>query len=417
MDRELSKEFTQKQRLKNFIRITLAVVIVLSLLYGLQSFLSPSLKRSVLRTAIAETGSIEATITASGIVVPEFEQVLTSPVQSKIDSVFHRAGEHIQKGESIVALNNEFLLIQHNKLKDEYELKKNKKVQFKLSLERQQIDLKAQQDIQKLRIKSLESKLQQEKQLFEIGAGAKMSMEKAAIDLEIAQRELRQLDRQIKNQQESLQADLKELDLEIHIQKKNMDELSRQMELAEAKSDRDGVITWVNDNIGSTVNKGDVIVRIADLNSFKVESRISDMHAAKLQVGSPVNVRANDIDLKASIANIRPTIENGVITFIVKLEDKKHQVLRSNLRVDVFVITSFKNDVVRVKNGPYVNGSGEQDIFIINGSKAIRKTVMVGATNFDYVEIMNDINPGDEVIISNMQGYIHHSEIELIFDE
>ncbi len=413
MDRELSSEFLQKEKLKNYGKVIAVIVLIIIGFLGFRSIIKPTINSSILHTAIAETGPIEATITASGTVVPEFEQVITSSIQSKVDSIFHRAGEHIKSGESIISLNKEFVLISYNKLKDEYELKQNKKNQLKLNLERQLIDIQARYDIQKLKIESLRKKMQQEKRLFEIGAGSKNEMEKAVLDLEIAKRELIQLQSQINNQQLSLIADLKSLDLEIHIQKRNMDELKRQIELAEAKAEKDGVITWVNENIGSTVNKGDVIARIADLNSFKVEAKISDMHVSKLQVGNPVNVRINETDLRGTISNIRPTIENGVITCIIKLEDKKHELLRSNLRVDVYVVTSYVDNVVRVKNGPYINGSGEQDIFVIEVNKAIRKTVNVGATNFDYVEMTNEIQPGDKVIISNMQEYIHHKEIEI----
>ncbi len=413
MDRELSEDFVKKQKLKNYTRVAIIVVTVLLVFVGFKNLLTPSVKKSILHTAVAEMGSIEASITASGIVAPEFEQVITSPILSKINSVLFRAGEHIQAGQRIVSLNKEFITSEYNKLNDAFELKKNKKIQLKLNMNRQQIDLHAQHDIKKLKIKSLESKLEQEKRLFEIGAGAKATFEKAQLDLEIAHREFIQLGGQINNQKESIRADLKELDLEIRIQKENLDELNRQRELAESRAEKNGVITWVNEDIGSVVNKGDVIARIADLNSFKVEARISEIHAAKLKTGNPVNIRVNETSLRGIIVNIRPTIEKGIITFIVKLNDKKHASLRSNLRVDVFVITSMVENVVRVKNGPFINGSGEQEIFVIDGDKAIRKSVNVGAINFDYAEMKNNIKPGDKIIISNMEEYIHQEKIDL----
>ena len=137
------------------------------------------------------------------------------------------------------------------------------------------------------------------------------------------------------------------------------------------------------------------------------------MHASKFLVGNLVNVRINETDLEGYISNNKPAIENGIISFTVQLKEKKHSSLRSNLRVDVFVITSSKDNVVRVKNGPFINGSGPQDIFVIKGDRAFRKTVTIGATNFDFVELEDQIKPGDEIIISNMQEYDHLKEIAL----
>ena len=219
------------------------------------------------------------------------------------------------------------------------------------------------------------------------------------------------LQKQMENQRKSLEADITEHDLEIRITERNLQELRRQLRLAEAKSESDGVVTWVADRIGSAVNVGDPLARIADLNSFKVEGSISDMHSDKLKLDGPIKVRVSGIDLYGKIVNIDPSMENGIARFIVELEQNNHANLRPNLRVDVFVITNTKENVVRVENGPFVNGSGIQDIFVIDDDKAIRKTVTIGAVNFDYVEITDQVHPGDEVITSDMTKYIQHTEI------
>ncbi len=413
MDRDLSSKHMQRQKLKMSLKIGSVVIVIIFSLVAFRAILKPTIKRSMMRTAIAETGSIEASITASGIVVPEFEQVITSPIQSKIIRVDRTAGEHIKKGESLLQLDQEFVRLAYDKLKDEHELKKNKETQLRLNLERRLIDLQAEFDIKILKIKSLEEKVELQKRIFEIGAGTEEALNEAKLNLEIARRERDQMQGKIANQEESLHADLKELNLQIKIQGKNMSKLNRQLELAEARADRDGVITWINEDIGAAVNPGDVIARIADLGSFKVEATISDIHAAKLIVGNPVKVRFNNVDLSGKISSIRPTIQNGIITFIVHLDDKTNELLRSNLRVDISVITAFKDNVVRAENGPFVNGSGQQDIFVIEGDLAIRKTVIIGATNFDYVEIQNNVNPGNEIIINDMEDYIHLKHIEI----
>ncbi|MCP4580736.1 MAG: HlyD family efflux transporter periplasmic adaptor subunit [candidate division Zixibacteria bacterium] len=411
MDRELSTQYKRKKKLLKYSGVAATIIIIVISVMGFRYILGSSVNRSMIRTAVAEIGSIEASITASGNVVPEYEQIITSPIQSKIDKVFKNAGESIQAGQSILKLNQEFIMMAYDGLKDELKLKINRKSQLNLKLERSRIDLQAAYDIKELQTTAIAAKLEQEKHLYEIGAGTKVNLDQAQLNLEVSRRELEQLRKQIDNQQKSLEADLRELELQIRIQEKDVEKLEREIELAEAKADRDGVITWVNDDIGATINKGDVIARVADLGSFKIEANISDIHAAKLHVGNPVKIRIGGQDLAGEIVSIRPTIQNGIITFIVELEEKTNSSLRSNLRVDVFVITSFKDDVIRVANGPFANGSGPQDIFIVKGDKAIRKRVTIGATNFDYVEIESNVDIGDKVIISDMSDYIHRKEL------
>lgn len=413
MDKDLSSDYIRKRKVKKIIRYLIVFAFFVILFISFRSIINPSIKRSRIRTDFAEIGSIEGSITASGIVVPEFEQVITSPFTSTIDSVFHKAGDKIEFGEPILKLNNEFTMIAYKKLQDEYEMKINRKNQLKLNLERLLIDLRSEYQIMGLRIESLEAQVKAQEHIYEFGGGAKVNLDQAILHLKIAKLEQQQMGLKIENHEKSLQADLKELDLSIKIHKNNILELEKKLELAEAKSVRNGVITWVKDNIGENVNQGEIIARIADLDKFKIESKISDIHAAKLIVGNPIKARINDIDLSGKISSIEPTIINGIITFFVELEDKTNEMLRSNLRVDVFVITSSKDNVIRVKNGPFVNGSGKQDIFVIEGNKAIRRTVIIGATNFDYAEIEQGIEPGEEVIITDMDDHKHQKEIKI----
>jgi len=413
MDKELSKEHIRKRQLKKTIKYIIILVSFVMIFVVFKNIINPSIQRSRIQTTIAEVGAIEGTITASGIVIPDFEQVLTSPFTSSIDSVYHKAGDKIELGEPILKLNNEFTLIDYKKLQDEYKLKINRKNQLSLNMERMLIDLRAEYEIMHLRIEALEAQVKAQEHIYEFGGGAKVNLDQAILNLKIARLEHIQKGKKIENQEKSLAADLKELDLNITIHENNILELEKRLELAEAKSVRNGVITWVKDNIGENVNQGEIIARIADLEKFKVESKISDIHAPKLIVGNPVKVRINEIDLLGKISNIKPTIENGIINFIVELDDKTNEHLRSNLRVDVFVITSSKNDIIRVENGPFINGSGRQEIFVVEGDNAYRRTVIVGETNFDWVEIEQGLEPGEEVIITSMEDHIHQTKIKI----
>jgi len=144
-----------------------------------------------------------------------------------------------------------------------------------------------------------------------------------------------------------------------------------------------------------------------------VEAEVSDIHIDKLKIDGLAKVRLNEKQLTGRISGIRPTIQNGVVTFTVELDDKTNESLRSNLRVDVDVVTSTIDNIIRAKNGPYVNGSGIQEIFVIEGEKAYKRKVEIGATNFYYVEIQSGVKEGEEVITSNMEDYIHRNEIKI----
>ncbi|GEO02733.1 ABC transporter permease [Adhaeribacter aerolatus] len=413
MDRELSEAKIKQNKRKAYGKIGLVALVVLLAIMGLRLVLKPTVSKATINTAIATLGPIEATITASGVIVPETEEIISSPIPARIQKVLRQSGEKIKTGESVLQLDKESTLTSFNKLKDEQQLKQNKASKLRIELQRDLNDLQAQYNIKKMRVKSLESVVADERYLLKIGGGTPENTRQAELNLQVAQLELKLLQDQIQNKKVAMQADLKELGFEMDMQARDIEELQRTINQAEVTANRNGVVTWVNTEIGAAVNKGDIVARVADLNSFKVKASIADAYADQLRPGGPVIVRVNDTDLRGTISTIEPAVANGIVTFFVQLDYKNHALLRPSLRVEVYAITSFKDKVVRVKNGPFYNGAHDQAVFVVQGDKAVRRTVQIGESNFDFVELKDKIAPGEEVIVSDMKEYSHLSEINL----
>lgn len=413
MDREIPEQTLRKEKLSRIFKIVLIPITILLALMMFRNLLFPKIKSSDILTAVTEIGTIEGTVTASGIVKPEFEKIISSPIQSKIESVKFNTGDKIIPDSSIIELDTETLESEVKKLTDELQLKRNQRTKLSVDMEKRLIDLNTSYDIQQLRLKSLKASVDIKQQLYEIGAATKRELEQAELNRDIASSQLKQIEQQIQNEQKSQEIDLSNLVLQIEIQQTEINSMSRKLHQAKITSSTPGVITWINNNIGVNVTAGEPLVKIADLNSFKIEAKISDMHADKLIIGNPVRIRIGNNDLRGNISAIEPTSENGVITFTLELNDKTNRLLRSNLRVDIYVITSFKENVVRVKSGPFNNGAGNQEIFVIKDGEAQRRSAVIGDSNFDWVEIKNGVTAGEIIIISDMEDYIHKDRLKI----
>ena len=187
-----------------------------------------------------------------------------------------------------------------------------------------------------------------------------------------------------------------------------------QLDLATTKADRGGVLTWVVTEEGASVHKGDVLARIADLTTFRVQATLSDVHAQRVAVGMPARVRLSETaSLDGAVASILPTIKDGVMTLYVALDEKSSKQLRANLRVDVFVVTERRATALRVRRGPFATSAGRQDVFVVHGDKAVRTSVRLGLASFEYVEAVEGLFAGDEVIVSEMRDYAHLQEVRL----
>ena len=415
MDRELSNAQIRKQNFKLILRIALIVGGIAGAFFALRYWLKPKMNRQDFRMAKVERGRVENAITASGLVVPYFEQQLNAPVATEIKLVHLKPGATVKQSDLILELDQEFVRLDYESINDELELKKNNITKLKFEYEKNLVELDYENQIKALELSSLEAKLADAKRLQAIGGATQEEVEQANLNLKIAQLEKKKLENNLNFRRKTIKSDERNLELEVLIQEKKLKELSRKLNETALKAPRQGVITWINESIGQKVAEGEPLVRIADLESFKVEASCSDRYANAVKVGLPVRVRINNTDLDGVITSILPAVENNTLAFNVDLGDASHKLLRPNLRVEVFIVADRKENVLKIQNGPAFTGAYEQPLFVVENGKAIRKFVKIGLTNLDYVEILgNTVKEGDYVIISDMRDYESVSTIELL---
>lgn len=381
------------------------VLLVAAALWAFRGVLKPSVSRADLLTARVETGDVEASLTASGLIIPAHEAVLTSPIQSTVRRVLLTAGDRVRPGQTILELDKELTTTALGKLQDEQLQNQNKSSVMQLGLERSLNDLESQEQVQQEKVRSLQSGLRDEQHLLGIGSGTPEAVRQAELNLKIAELELQRVRRQIRNQRQSNQADERGLGYTMQIQQRSIQELAGKLRQANISAEQAGVLTWVNEDIGSTVTQGQVLARVADLTSFRVRGTIADTYADSLHLGDPVVVRLNGTDLRGTVSSISPAVEKNVVTFYARLDDNHHPALRANLRADVFVVTRAHRQVPRLQNGPFFQGGREQVVFVVQDGQARRRTVRLGDSNFDYVQVVSGLQPGEEVVISDTKPY------------
>ena len=102
-----------------------------------------------------------------------------------------------------------------------------------------------------------------------------------------------------------------------------------------------------------------------------------------------------------------------MISFTVQLEEDNHKRLRSGLKTDVYVMNAVKDDVLRIANSSYYVGKGEYELFVVNGNQLLKRKVQLGDSNFEFVEVIGGLQPGDEVVVSDMSQYKNKNKLKL----
>jgi HlyD family secretion protein len=413
MDTVIEQEVAARKKKSAIIIVTVVIAVLAIAVWLLRTSLKSTIKKTEITTAVVEKGSVENTLNATGEVLPEFEEILTSPINASIKKVLMDAGNKVKAGQSILTLDKSATQTEFERLNFQLQSKRNEISKLKLDLNKSFFDIRSNNDIKQLRISNLADAVENAKRLFKAGGGTREGIEQAELNLKVAQLEKKQLENEIKSKQQTMQIEIKEAEIALAIQENDLHELQRKLNLANIIATRTGVVTWINKNIGATVREGESLARIADLGSFKVNGSISDNYMDQLHNGMPVIIRINDAQMKGHVANVYPSIQNSIVTFDVQLDERNNKLLRPNMKVDVFLVTDLQNNTMRVANGPTFKGPSAQDVFVINGNKAKKRAVHIGLTNFDFVEIKDGLKPGDVVITSDMSEYKNSSELTI----
>ena len=399
MDREISKEVQRKEQRKQFIRIGTAVGGFIVLIVVVISMLQTSLKRKDLNISTVDKGVIEVSVSASGKVIPAFEEIINSPINSRIVEVYKRGGDSVDVGTPILKLDLQSAETEYNKQLDEEQMKSLQLEQQRVTNHNKLSEMEMNLKVSRMELDRKAVELRNERYLDSLGAGTTDKVRQVELDYNVSILKLKEDEQKYKNEQALAEADLKVKELELNIFRKSLAETRRTLEDAQIRSPRKAILTYVNNEIGSQIGQGAKVAIVSDLSHFKIEGEIADTYGDRIAAGSKAVIKIGSEKLDGTISDVTPLSKNGVISFTVQLEEDNHKRLRSGLKTDVYVMNAVKDDVLRIANSSYYVGKGEYELFVVNGNQLLKRKVQLGDSNFEYVEVVSGLQEGEQVII------------------
>lgn len=414
MDREIPKEVRDKERKKKFIKygaIGVAAVVCIAVLI---SFMRSSVNRKDLVFSEVDNGTIEVSVSASGKVVPAFEEIINSPINTRIVEVYRKGGDSVDVGTPILKLDLQGTETEYKKLLDEEQMKRYQLEQLKVNNNTYLSDLSMQVKISAMKLNRMEVELRNERYLDSLGSGTTDKVRQAELNFNTGKLELEQLRQQYANESKVKEADLKVKELEFNIFSKSLAEMKRTLDDAQIRSPRKAILTYINNQVGAQVAEGSQVAIISDLSHFKVEGEIADTYGDRVAAGGRAIVKIGNEKLEGTVSSVTPLSKNGVISFIVQLNEDNNKRLRSGLKTDVYVMNAVKEGVLRLANASYYVGRGEYELFVQDSKdEIVKRKVQLGDSNFEYVEVISGLKPGDKVVVSDMSSYKNKNKLKL----
>lgn len=414
MDREIPKEVLAGERRRRFIKWGIAAAAVIAVVIVLLSTMRKSVNAADIIIASADKGTIETSVNASGRVVPAFEEIINSPIATKIVEVYRREGDSVNQGTPLLLLDLQSAQTDVDNARDEGRRLALGMEQTRLNNHTYLTNLEMNIKVKEMDVNRKRVEVANERRLDSLGSGTGDRVREAELAYNTGKLELEQLRQQLENERGVREAEMQMKALELDIFQKSFAEKQRMLDDARILSPRAATLTYVNNEIGKQVSMGEKVAVISDLSHFKVNAEIADCYGDRVAVGSRAVVRIGRVKLDGHVSNVTPLSKNGVIAFTVMLDNDDNDRLRSGLKTDVFVMCDIKDDAVRIPNGSYFKGPGEYQMFVLTSDNELEKRpVTLGDSNYEFVEVVKGLSTGDRVVISDMSNYTNSNKLKI----
>lgn len=366
---------------------------------GNPSFLASGSKKY--QTSVVDRGQVFIPLEATGVVEPENEVILLSPINSIIKKIKKEPGSRVSKGEVIIELDDKPTREEIEQISDQLEVKCNSLERSKLEGQMARIDLDYNVEVKKLRITSIKSQLADEEQLLSVGGISSAKLDETKQNLVLAEKDLDMVLKKNAIRLKQMKTEESGLNLQIEIQQKQMADKIEMLGRLNIKAPSNGIILSISGKEGEKVGNDKMLITLSDLSTFKIKGLIDEKFSEYVKTGNPVYVLAENEKLTGSIGNVTPTVTDNKIHFNVHLENSNNPKLIPNQTIKLQVLKSVKNEVLRISAHNKFYANAEQTIYVLDSGNMVKRIVTLGMKGNDYQEIISGLKIGDKVITSD----------------
>ncbi len=168
-----------------------------------------------------------------------------------------------------------------------------------------------------------------------------------------------------------------------------------------------GSLSSVNVEIGESINAGQNIGQIDDLDAFKVRATIDEHYIARIYEGLEGTFDFAGETHQLKIYKIYPEVINGLFSVDLKFENELPSDIRRGQTLQIKLQLSENIEAIQIPRGSFYQTTGGNWIFVVDesGSFATRRNIRLGRQNPRFYEVIEGLQPGEKVVVSSYDGY------------
>lgn len=254
-----------------------------------------------------------------------------------------------------------------------------------------------------------------DKSLYDLGviSGLTYSASKGKADELVTRNEL---------EKQRLTLNEKAIETQLSVQQTKVDQAKALLGLKQKELDAlsvragiSGVLVELDHQVGEHVTAGTTLAKVVQPDQLKASLKIAETQARDIQIGQPSEIDTHNGVIDGKVMRIDPAVVNGTVTVDVELAGALPQGARPDLSVDGTIDLDRMTDVLYVGRPAFGNENSTISLFKLSadGKTAVRVPVKVGRASVNSIQVLEGLNAGDTVILSDMSRWDNTDKIRL----
>jgi HlyD family secretion protein len=341
---------------------------------------------------------------------------VTATTAGRVERIVLRPGAKVEVGTVILELSNNELQqsvmdarLAHQSSQAAFQ---NRKAELESALLSQQSNVAGIEANYKNAVLNLEAN----EQLAKDGLISAIALKQSRAAAEELKNRLAIEEKRLEMTRVGIQSQLAPQEAEVNQRRAAYDLRVRQLEDLKVKSTMAGVFQVFGPGVehGAQVNQGANLIRVANPMSLKAELRIAETQTRDIAIGQPAEVDTRNGTVKGRVSRIDPASLNGTVGVDVTLEGALPPGARPDLSVDGTIRLELLENVIYVGRPAFGQENSTVSLFKVGADgEAVSIPVKLGRSSVSTIEILEGLQPGDQVILSDMSSYDEYKRIKL----
>jgi HlyD family secretion protein len=189
----------------------------------------------------------------------------------------------------------------------------------------------------------------------------------------------------------------------------------KQQEALSVRAGISGVLVELDHQVGEHVDVGTTLAKVVQPDQLKASLKIAETQARDIQIGQPAEIDTHNGVIDGKVVRIDPGVLNGTVTVDVELAGALPLGARPDLSVDGTIDLDRMADVLYVGRPAFGNENSTISLFKLgaDGKTAVRVPVKVGRASVNSIQVLEGLQDGDTVILSDMSRWDNTDRIRL----